>query len=147
MTKHWTTPRKELLPIAVDLVVNRGHTAEGVAETMARGHFYGLDRAAAQRRFLADLEPLVADGIRQKYDAYFADLRAKEAQMLAEGWRWVGYRGEGFFVHDDFGYEVNKNGGIYATKEEAILVTWNSVSRQKVLERLERQKEQERPHV
>lgn len=147
MTNHWTTPRKELLPIAVDLVVNRGYTAEGVAETMTRGNFYGLDRRSAQRRFLADLQPMVADGFKAKYDQYFADLRAKEAQMIAEGWRWVGWQGEGYFVHDRFGYEVNKNGGIYATKEQAILVTWDSVSRQKVLERLERQKEQETPHV
>lgn len=147
MTKHWTTPRNELLPIAADLVVNRGYTAEGVAETMASGHFYGLDRRRAQRRFLADLQPLVADGFKAKYDQYFADLRAKEDQLVAEGWRWVGCMGEGIFVHDGFGYEVNPCGGVYANKERAILATWDSVSRQKVVERLECQKEQEEPHV
>lgn len=147
MTHNWTTPRSELLAAAVDLVVNRGYTAEGVAETMASGHFYGIDRRSAQRRFLADLQPLVADGFKAKYDQYFADLRAKEDQLVAEGWRWVGYRGEGYFVHDGFGYEVNLCGGVYANKERAILATWDSVSRQKVVERLERQKEQENQHV
>ena len=144
MTRNWTTPRKQLLEIAVDLVVNRGYTAEGVAETMTNGHFYGVDRQSARRRFLQDLEPLVADGLHQKYEAYFTELYAKEAQMIAEGWRWVGYMGEGIFVHDESGYEVNPNGGVYPNKERAILATWESVSRQKLLER---QSRQEAPHV
>lgn len=142
--KYWTTPRPKLLEIAVDLVVVRGYDASGVAETMINGHFFGVDRQSARRRFVKDLEPLVADGIRQKTDEYFADLRAKEQQLIAEGWRWVGYRGEGFFVHDGYGYEVNKGGGVYANKERAILATWNSVSRQSVIDR---QARQETPHV
>jgi len=144
MNRFWTTPRKKLLEIAVDLVVNRGYTAEGVAETMTRGNFHGLDRQSAQRRFLNDLEPMVRSGFRQKYDDYFADLRAKERQLVAEGWRWVGHLGEGFFVHDESGYEVNKNGGVFSTKERAILATWDSASRQLLNER---RAKQENSHV
>lgn len=144
MNRFWTTPRKKLLEIAVDLVVNRGYTADGVAETMTRGNFHGRDRQSAQRRFLNDLNPLVIAGFRQKYDDYFADLRARERQLVAEGWRWVGYRGEGFFVHDASGYEVNKNGGTFANKERAILATWDSASRQLLIER---QAKQENSHV
>ena len=137
--KCWTTPRKKLLEIAVDLIVNRGYSADGVTDTMVHGHFYGVDRQSACRRFSKDLEPLVADGIRRKTDAYLDDLRTKEQQLIAEGWRWVGYRGEGFFVHDETGYEVNKGGGVYANKERAILAVWNSVSRQSVIARQARQ--------
>ena len=147
MARNWTTPRKKLLEIAVELVVNRGCTVDGVADTMSRSYFRGIDRARALRRFQRDLEPLVTAGFRAKFDAEYAELKRKETELIAEGWRWVSWQGEGFFVHDRFGYEVNKGGGVWPTREQAILETWNSVSRQKVLEHLERQRKQETPHV
>lgn len=127
MTNPWTTSRKELLTIAVDLVVNRGYTADGVAETMTNGHFYGSDRSRAYKRFLHDLLPMVTAGFRVKQEAEMNELRRMEAELIAEGWRWCAYQGDGVFVHES-GWSVNPNGGVWPWKT-AVVATYNSVTR------------------
>lgn len=126
----WMKERLFVLNSAADFMIRWGGSARDVAETAVRCHYRGKSPDRAVGLLARDVQREVDGRKRRAFERESQDLVAMARTLKREGWRWmtIPERRGGFFWHDQHG-SVNNMGGGFASWEEAVQRTFNSVVR------------------
>lgn len=129
----WMKERDFCLGAAADFVMRYGSTCAEIAANEVRLHYRGVSPERAAAAFRRDLEVMVAERKRRKFENESRDLVMMARALEHEGWRYltIPERAGGFFWHDQHG-SVNNMGGGFHTWEEAVRRTFNSAVREMV---------------
>lgn len=129
----WTTPRAELIEIGVNLAKRGDYPVESIARNMVDLHFAGKNPKAI-KELTRDIRAAwyAANGCQTEQQE---QMSAMARQLRAEGWKHIlDDEGRCMWIHLNSGITVNRNGGLFASFDEATQYTFNSATRQVFLE-------------
>lgn len=129
--QNWKIDRNDVIGAAVTAATRYNYSIEGVVENLVEWHYQGASPTLAAAKLLPAVRAGVAEVVRQRRAAEYAELKALESELEAEGWRFVwdvsGFGG--FWLHAT-GVSVNNMGGCFASRAEATRITHASATRE-----------------
>lgn len=135
----WTKPVDEIVEMAVGWVMDRGHSFdERMGYLLAQQFYTGVDLKRASRKLQKRLETAVGQAVAEKRVAERNEYEQMAAALRAEGWEYMSDPtgiDAGLWMHTSTYNSVNRMGGFFRSWEEATRVTFNSATRQLLIEK------------